>query len=485
VRRFPAAVLVVAGSTFVVLMAVSTRYGWHRDELYFIACGRRLAWGYVDQPPFVPAVARVSEALFGTSLAGLRLWPALALVGVVLMTAAIARELGGGAFAQGLAALATGICPLFLGEGHLLATATFDLFFWTAITLVVVRLLRTGDQRLWLAAGALAGMGLQNKHSVVFLLFGLLAGLLLTPERRQLASPWLWGGIAMAALIWAPNVIWHAQHDWPVFDMLDSLREEGGTEARILFIPSQLFVLSTLAVLWIPGLIWLLRDRDGRPWSSLAVAYLALVALFVITGGKPYYAAGIYPVLLAAGAGVWERGAHRRRALVWVVAGGLVAMPLAIPVAPVSLAQHHPIEDLEMEFGSQLGWHDLVEQVAQVRDSLPPAQRRSLTIFTGDYGAAGAIDLWGHEYDLPKAVSGHNNYWIWGYDRAVDGATTIVLGLGLPRVLSRVFEGCVLKVRVGQPHDVAAEEAGAPIYVCQRPRASWAELWPQLRHYSA
>jgi hypothetical protein len=472
----------VAGGTLVLLMAVSTRYGWHRDELYFVACGRKLAWGYVDQPSFTPLVARVSQALFGTSLAGLRLWPALALVVVVLLTALMARELGGGRFAQGLAALAAGICPLFLGEGHLLATATFDLLFWTAITYMVVTLLHTGDQRLWLVAGALAGIGLHNKHSVVFLLAGLFAGLALTQAgRRQLASPWPWVGVCLAAVIWLPNVLWHARHDWPVFDMLDSLREEGGAEARVLFIPSQLFVLATLAALWIPGLLWLLRDPAARAWRCLGVTYVALVALFVVTGGKPYYAAGIYPVLLAAGAGVWERGTHRRQALVWVAAAA-IGMPLAIPVAPVSLAKHHPIEDLEKEFGSQLGWHDLVEQVADV------APQGRFTIFTGDYGAAGAIDLWGHEYGLPKPISGHNNYWIWGYDRAHDTGTTIAvgLGLGIPRgSLADAFDSCRLVGRVSQPHGVLSEEAGAPIYVCQGQRVPWSELWPTLQSYAA
>jgi len=473
--------VVLAALTVGVLMAVAGRYGWHRDELYFLQCGRRLAWGYVDQPPF----ARVAEELFGTSLVGLRLFPALALGAVVLLAARLARELGGGAFAAGLAALAAASSPLFLGLGHLLSTATFDLLAWTVLILVVVRVWNGADRRLWLVAGAVAGVGLLNKHSVAFLLGGLVVGALVTVEgRRQLRSPWLWAGAAVALVIWAPNLLWHARRDWPVLDMLDSLQEESDPEDTFLFAPSQLVVLGpVLAAVWIPGLLWLLRDDAGRRWRALAIAYVALVVVFTVTAAKPYYLAGLYPLLFAAGA-IWWEGRRGRRALaVAAGVGAVLALPLALPVVPVDLARHHPIEEVQKEFGAQLGWEELADQVAAVVRGLPAGERSALTIFTRDYGASSAINLYGPDRRLPRAYSGHNNEWFWGPPPERAGPTVVVAFT--PAEVAGLFRTCRQVDRIVQPHGVASEEAGLPLLVCRGQRGPWAELWPRTRHFTA
>ena len=474
-RRAP---LGIAVGVVGVLLALAPRYGWHRDELYFLQCGKRLAWGYVDQPPFTPFVARVANELFGTSLVGLRLFPALAIGAVVLLTAATARELDGGRTATVVAAAAAGACPLFLGMSHLLSTATFDLLTWTAITYLVVRLLHRGEDRLWLAVGAVAGVGLLNKHTVTFVMFGLVVGLLVTPSgRRHFASPWLWAGGALALLIWLPNLIWQAQHDWAVFEMLRSLNEEPAVEDVILFLPSQLFILGGLAFVWIPGLRWLLRDDRFR---VLGAAYVTLLVVFLVGRGKPYYIAGMYPVLLAAGGVWWGQRDRRRAALPWIIGLTFVlGLPLAVPIIPVDRAKNHPIEDLEIELGAQLGWPEMVDEIAAIRRTVDAP----VTILTGNYGEAGAVDLYGPSRGLPRAYSGHNNEWLWGPPRR-QTPVTITVGFSAQE-LGPLFTDCELRGRFHERHGVANEEEGAEFQVCRGQRAPWPELWPQLKVYSA
>ena len=462
-----------------LLLAIAPRYGWHRDELYFLQCGRRLAWGYVDQPPVTPFVARVATELFGTNLVGLRLFPALVLGAVVLLMAAMARELGGGRRAEVIAAASGAVCPLFLGMGHLLATATFDLLAWTAITYLVVRLMAREDDRLWLAVGAVAGVGLLNKHTVVFVMFGVVVGLLLTPSgRRHFGRPWLWAGGALALLIWSPNLVWQAQHDWAVVDMLQSLNEEAAGEDVVLFLPSQLLILGGLVAVWIPGLRRLLRDERLR---VLGVAYLVLLAVFLVGRGKPYYMAGVYPVLLAAGAVAWEqRGRQQQQALPWIIGLTLlIGLPLAVPVIPMDWARHHPIEDLQLELGAQLGWPELVDRVAEVRRVVDGP----VTILTANYGQAGAIELYGPSRGLPLAYSGHNNEWLWGPPPR-ETPVTITVGFSSGR-LRPLFGDCERVGVLGPPHGVASEEDGTELHICQDQRAPWPELWPRLKLYSA
>jgi len=248
-------VLAIAAGLVVLELAVAGRYGFHRDELYFLAYARHLAWGYVDQPPLVPAMAKLTTALVGPSAVGIRVLPALAGGAAVVFTALMARELGGGRKAQVLAALAAATSPQLLAAFHLLSTIAFDLFFWSAILLIVVRLLRTGDERLWLAVGAVAGVGLMNKLNVAFLLFSLAAGLLWGGRGRMLRSRWLWAGAASALVIWSPNLIWNAQHHWAAFAMLRSLHQENSTlGASLVFIPAQFIVMGpVLVVLWLGG----------------------------------------------------------------------------------------------------------------------------------------------------------------------------------------------------------------------------------------
>ena len=479
----------VAAAIVAIELAVAARYGFHRDELYFLACARHLAWGYVDQPPFVPAVAWLSTHLIGTSAFAVRVLPALAAGATVLLTAGMARQLGGARRAQLLAALAAATCPQVLAGFHLLSTTAFDLFFWAAISFVVLRLLRTGEQRLWLVIGVLAGVGLLNKLNVGFLVAGLVVGFLLGGRSRELWSPWVAAGAALALLIWAPNVVWNATHDWATLAMLRALHQENsGPGASLTFIPAQLIVVGpVLFVFWLAGLRRLIASSVGRP---LGIAYIFLLVLFAFAGAKTYYLGGMYFVLFAGG-GVWveERmapataGRTLRRWAALMVVGALVALPLTLPVLPGSTLPRGPWEsNINKDLSATVGWNDFVRQISGVANRLPSDERADLVVFTGDYGAAGAVDLYGPRYGLPQAISGHNSYWWWGPAAARNGATTIAVDL--PRhYLLTIFSQVQPAGTVSTPYGVWTEERGDPIFICRGQKETWAQAWPAARHY--
>jgi hypothetical protein len=482
-------VVAVAGVFVGLELLFASRYGIHRDELYFLACARHLAWGYVDQPPLVPAVARVSTAMFGTSAFSLRLLPAIVGGACVCITAFIARELGGGRQAQVLAALAAATSAQVLAIVHLLSTAAFDLFFWAAITFWFVRLVRTADPRWWLAIGATTGAALLNKYNVAFLLFALVVGLIAGRRADLLRSKWTVGGAAIAVVLVAPNLAWNAQHNWAALEMLHSLHAENSTlGASISFIPLQLFVVGPiLAPFWIGGWRRLWRDEVGR---SYAIAYVTLLVVEALAGAKTYYIAGVYFGLFAGG-GVWleERLASGRARLgtkgiaVCMMVGALISLPLTLPALPErALATSGWEGGINKDLSATVGWKPIVRQLAQVMRSLPAAERDHVVIFTGDYGAAGAVDLYGRSLGLPTAISGHNNYWIWGPRGAPSDGTTIAVNVDRSH-LETIFASVEPAGTVATPHGVWTEERGAPIFVCRNQRVPWLAAWASAKHY--
>jgi hypothetical protein len=486
--------LAIAAGLVAVELALAARYGYHRDELYFLACARHLAWGYVDQPPLVPAVARLAMDLFGSSVVGLRIFPALAGGATVVITAAMARELGGGRRAQTLGALAAATSVQVVATVHLLSTAAFDLLFWSAITLLVVRLLRSGNDRLWLAVGAVAGVGLLNKYNVAFLLAGLVVGLLASGRARTLLSPFALGGAAMTLAIWSPNVIWNAQHHWAALSMLRSLRRENSTfSASVLFIPAQLIIVGpVLLPLWFGGLRRLLHHPFARP---VGLAYVALVVLDTLTGAKPYYLGGMYFALFAAG-GLWAddylttrrrrdapHSGRQRRLLAWIGVGEAAVIAFALPVRPVgALARSSWEGKIDKDLSATVGWDRVVRQLAGVASTLPSSDRANVVVFTGDYGAAGAVDRYGQRYGLTHAISGHNTYWWWGPAAGADGAAVIAVNLDRS-YLDTIFAQVLPAGTVDTGHGVWSEERGAPIWICRRQKVTWADAWPKAKHY--
>jgi len=468
-----------------LLLATAGRYGYHRDELYFLACGQHLAWGYPDQPPLTPLLARLSHALAPGSLTVFRL-PALMAASVTTLTAGLlARELGGRAYAQGLAALATGAGTFGLLSGHLLLTSSIDLCVWVVLTWLVVRVLRTGDERLWLVAGVVAGVGLWNKQLPVFLALGLLVGVLAgAPTRHLVTSRWLWAGAAVAAAMWAPVLLWQARHGWPQLTLAGQIRAEyGAAGERIGFFALQLVLFSLGATyLWMTGLVQLFREPAWRGFRPLAWAWVLVLAVFILTAGQGYYPGGTYPALIAAGAVVVERRSRHRWYVVAAVAtSSLLLLPASLPVLSPAALGNSPLAGPGQNQLETVGWPGLVDQVAAAYRSIPPAWRPAAAIFTSNYGEAGAVGLYGPARGLPPAWSGHNAYGLWGPPPENAGPVVVVWEDGSP---DRRFTGCHLTAKVDT--GVSNEETDrAAVYVCAGPVGGWRASWPRLTHLSA
>jgi Dolichyl-phosphate-mannose-protein mannosyltransferase len=475
----------MAAGLALLLLATAGRYGYHRDELYFLRAGRELAFGYVDQPPLTPLLARAMDALAPGSLVALRLPSALAAGLVVFLTGLLAREFGAGRGGQLLAGGCIAVSGILLIVGHLLSTTTLDLLAWTALSWLLVRALRDGGP-VWLVTGAVAGIALQNKVQPAFLLAAVVLGVLAVGPRAALRSPWPWTGGLLAVVLWAPNLVWQAANGWPQFEVAEAIAAGGSgtSEPWYLFLPFQLVLVSPLLVpVWMAGLWRLARDPALRTWRSFAVAYGLLTVLFLLTGGKPYYLAGLYPVLLAAGAEpvlAWaRRGAGRVRT--GLLAAALVLSlaidaTLGLPVVPVARLADTPIPDVNYDAGETVGWPAFAAAIQRVRDGLPAGAR--VAVVTGNYGEAGAVDRFAP--DLAPAYSGHNSYWTWG---PPPEDTDVVIAVGIPEQRLAQWFGRVEEAgRVDNGVGLDNDEQGTPVLTARDRRVPWSEIWPQLRH---
>jgi 4-amino-4-deoxy-L-arabinose transferase-like glycosyltransferase len=401
----------------------------------------------------------------------------------VLVTGLTAFELGASYRAQLIAASCAAVASVVLVVGHLLSTSTFDLLAWALVTWLVARAIRTSNERLWILAGAVAGLALLNKPLIVFLLVGLGIGLLLAGPRQLLRSRWLWAGVALALLLWSPWVIWQGRHGWPQLDVSSSIAAGGSasSQPRWALLPFQFLLVSpVLTPVWIAGLVGLLRRDRLRPFRLFAVAWIALVLVFLATGGKPYYLAGMFPVLLAAGAletDAWlERGIPRRRfALLWslVALSAVASAFIALPLLPATSAG--PVIAMNSDVGETIGWPDLTHTVAAAYRRAGP----EAVIFTSNYGEAGAIDRYGPPLGLPAAYSGHNAFGYWGPPPNRPGA---VVTIGLDSSQLSHFRGCHLVARIDNLAGIDNDERGEAVDQCAGPRAPWSVIWPTLRH---
>lgn len=485
---------VVAGSVFALLMALSSRYGFHRDELYFLDSARHLQASYVDQPALAPLLARLSLWLFGVSEAGLRLWPALAAAGTVVVGALTARELGGARRAQLLAAVATGTMPVLLGSAHVANTTSYEVLAWAAIAFVVVRIGRTGDTRWWLAAGALVGVGAEFNHLAGIFGAVLTGAVLLGPARRTAVDRRLLAGAVIAVLFVLPDLWWQARHDWAMFAMTRALNEENGGPGNIVpWIVGQLGMSClVMTVLWVAGLRFLWRS--GRPlWRCLVLTYGVLFVLFAVTtGAQVYYLGGLYVCLLAAGAvGLdgWLRSRPDRLRSLLIGTGVSAALSavIVLPVLPPSDAGWtYGISDTS---GETLGWPQLVGTVGQVWNGLPVGQRAHAVIFAADYGEAGAVNELGRDAGLPTAAGAQNTTWWWGPGNP-DATTVVAIAPGPDHApgytahLRQYFRHVRVAATLSNPQGVHNIEWGGHVYICTGPRHPWATMWPELRLYA-
>ncbi|MHB8465176.1 MAG: glycosyltransferase family 39 protein [Acidimicrobiales bacterium] len=476
-----APVAAAAAAVVAVLVAVAGRYGYHRDELYFLAAGHHLAWGYADQPPLVPALARVLSAVAPGSVVALRAPSAIAAGLIVVLTALTARELGASRLAQTLAATSVAVGSVLAGTGHLLSTATFDFLAWTVIIWLVVRLGRTGNRRLWLAIGVVAGVGLLDTDLVAFLMAALVLGLVVAGPRDALRSPWLWVGGAIAAAMWSPYLAWQAAHGWPQLAVSRSIAagHSGTSTPRWLVVPEQLFLLSPwLAPVLIAGFFSLWRTL-----RSLVVAYVALAAVFTATGGKGYYLAGFFPVLVAAGspaaAGWMRSGRASIRRMLFVAALAVTALGsfvVALPVLPLSSLHATPILSVNHDIGETVGWPIFVNEIAAAYRALPP----STVIVGSNYGESGAVDRYGAAKGLPHAYGVHNGYWYWGPPPA-SATHALLIGFDAAQVAELCLSSTVM-ARLDNHLDLDNDEQGRPLRFCDKLAGSWASMWPKVKN---
>jgi hypothetical protein len=473
-------------------------YGYFRDELYYLDLARHLDWGYVDCAPLVAVYAKVA-LLLGGSLAALRIIPALAGTALVALTIMVARELGGNRYAQFLAGLCILLCPAVLVMSGLMTMNVFESLFWTACILVVARILRTGDSRLWLWFGLIAGLGLENKHSTLSFGFALTIALLLTQHRREFAKPWIWIAGAIALALFLPNIIWQVRHHFPTLEDLENVRREGKNVVLgpLAFVKEQIIDMHPILLLvWFPGLIWLLRERR---WRVLGLTFVVFFVMMETAHAKNYYVFPIYPMLFAAGAVAIEqwlrnRAAWTRAAVVAVILLATVpAIPLftwmlpperllafqnAIGFKPAKQEVHH--ESLVMQpIADQFGWPEMVREVAAIYDSLPPTDRAETGIWAGNYGEAGAINQFGSQYGLPRAWSRHQNHWYWGPPPQVYKNLIVI-------EWSRedVQDNCTSYQAFQHYERFGMEEENGPIYLCRGVKFDIQKIWSHSHHWN-
>lgn len=472
-------VLLIAGAVVVLLVAVSSRYGWHRDELYFRAAGEHLAWGYVDQPPFTPFVARMAEAVSPNNLAVLRLLPALTTAVTVALGGLIAREFGGRRRAQiaGAAAVAAG--GFALGVGHLLSTAAFDLTAWMALLWLTARLLRTSDGRWWTGFGIVAGLSMLNKNLLVLLGAALLCGLLIERRWDLLRSRWLFVGAAIALAIAAPNLVWEARHGWPQFEMARVLSKRLADENRSMLLPLQLVLVgpALIFLLW-RGARWLAQETSAQRFRALLWAWPAALIVTFATGGRPYYTAPLTIVVMLAGVVATEQRTGVRRLAWFIAANALISLPIALPLLPVSAGT----ADVNEAVAETVGWPELAQQAADVVSALPAGERDSVVILTASYGEAGAIDQFGPALGLPPAFSPHNSYA--DFRQPADDSATVVAVRYTVNDLAPYFDLCQQVATVDNRHGIKNEVQGKPILICHGLHGDWADVWKRMRFLS-
>ena len=480
-------VLAIAGVFGALHLLVAGRYGWHRDEFYYLAAGRHLAWGYVDQPPLTPLLARLASTFPG-GVWPLRVVAIAAQLGCILLAAALARELGGGRRSQILAALAVAGCPIFVGASLLLGTTGIDQLFWAATFVLVARALRRDDLASWAIAGGVAGAGLENKHSIAVLLVGILVGLAVTRrDALRRPGPWLMG--ALAGLLWLPNLIWNVANGWPALKMASSISaDQGGVLGSLAQVPLLLLLLAgpLLVAFWVIGARWLARPAQ-RAHSWLLVGGVVALLLTVAGGGKPYYPAPAFIGLFAAGAVAIEEQMEPSESMWWSgwtrVAGLSVvtSLLLGLPIlGPPFASAMRPISREPME---TYGWRDFARQVTAASDGMPTGT----VVLTGNYGEAGALETFGPGVGLDLPVtSAHNSWATWGLPSHGTPDSVLAVTEGGTRRLRTAWRHVELVDRITLPHGLADSETDgdAAIYRCSGPKGNWAELWPRLRHIS-
>ncbi len=487
-----ALLIYIALATLVIHLILGDRYGFHRDELATLEDARHLAWGYPAYPPVTPFFGRLSLELFGTSIRGFRFFANVALAITVVSTGLMARSMGARRGAQLLAAVAA--VPFCLGGGYQMMYVAFDALAWVLAAFFVVKLLQSEDPRWWVAIGAAIGFGMQCKYTIGFFALSMVAGVMLTDAHRHLRSKWLWTGVAVSILVWLPNLLWQLQHDLVSLDFLNYIHARDVRQGRTAdFLPKQLSLTGLRFPLVLAGLHFCFVAVSGRRFRMIGWMYVGTLVLFFAFKGRWYYMAPAYPMLFAAGA-VWGEQwlttmnsgrAMAIRRVMWAAMAFEIAFAVAfwLPSAPLNSRWWTISNSLTGDFREQLGWPELVQEVARIRDSLAPEERAQLGIIGTNYGEAGAINLYGPRYGLPHAISGVNSYWYRGYGDPPP-QTVIVLGLSR-RYMDESFSSCRLAGHTPNPYAVKMRKLTSTLKSMSAgsPKSGWPEFWKNFKYY--
>jgi len=490
-------ILFIMGLSAVVFhILLNGQYGFHRDELDFIMSARQLAWGYVSYPLITPFFARVGLILFGEYLCGLRVLPAIAQGIVMVLAGLMARDMGGKRNAQILTVFAVFIAPVSLFGGTVIMYFAFDYLWWVLVAFLVVRLLVTDDARYWLGIGAGIGLGMMTKYTMIFWVAGLVVAVLVTPARKYLRSKWLYLGAALALLIFLPNLIWQIQHDFISLEYLSSIHARDVAWGRADdFLPNQLLEPTNPLSLpiWTVGLGLCLFSASMKRFRTLGWMFIVTFVLLLISKGRSYYTGPSYVMLLAAGAvwfeGWFEKLNKKKRqvgyGLLWTtqIIGSLIGIILMKPIAPINSSLWEVTSDVNSEVVEMIGWQDLTAQVAEIYQSIPESEKPDTVILAGNYGEAGAFDLYDDKYDLPRVITGSNSMWYRGYGNP-EPQTVIVVGFD-KKEAEHFFESCQFNGNVENTFNVKNEETThhTGLYVCREPRQPWSEMWQKLQVY--
>ena len=498
-------VALAAAAKFALHLYAGRHYGYFVDELYYLACARHLAWGYVDQPPLIAVIAWMARTVLGDSLSALRFPAALAATGTVLLTGMLARELGGGRFAQGMAALCLVVAPGFLALEHFLSMNVFEPLFWMGCAYLALRIIRTGDAKLWLWFGVVAGVGLENKHSMLIFGFGIVAGLALTRERYWLRSPWVWAGGAIAFLIFLPNLLWNIHHHFPFLELQANIRRNGRDVALspLTFFGQESLAMLPLSVpIWLAGLWYLLFHHEGKRYRALGWAWVVTAGVIMALSPRIYYLFPAFPLLFASGSVAWERwlaGARWQRIkpvyVALMVSLGALLAPTVLPLLPpetyirFAAATHlqqprienNQLGPLPQLFADQFGWEEMAAAVAAAYNTLSPDVRAKTAVFGQNYGQAAAIDLFGPKYGIPEgsAISGHQNYYLWG-PHGYTGESMIVMA-DRPERLAEIFTTFRKVAQVRHPYSMPYHHFD--VYYCEGMKLPLSKLWPQVKNW--
>jgi 4-amino-4-deoxy-L-arabinose transferase-like glycosyltransferase len=501
--RAGAVVACIVAAKLAVQLYAGRHYGYFVDELYYLDCSKHLAWGYVDQPPLIAVVAWAVRKVLGESLPAIRFLPTIAGAGEVFLTAVLARELGGKRFAQGLAALSVLLAPGILLGDNLLTMNAFEPLFWMGCAYLVIRVIKTGDTKLWIWFGVLAGVGLENKYSMAIFGAGVVLGLLLTSQRRFLATRWLWVGGAIAFLIFLPNLWWNIQHHFPFLELQANIRRNGRNVPLNVFsfFGQEILTMLPLALpIWLGGLRFFFSKR-GKDFRALGWAWIFIATVILALDPRVYYLFPAFPILFAGGGVIWESWLEGPGSS-WVrfgypalmVANSLFFAPLAIPILPPQTYIHytealhlrpprietHKLGPLPQIFADQFGWKEMAETVAKVYNALPPDVRAKTAIFGQNYGQAGAIDLFGPKYGLPAAISGHQSYFLWG-PRGYTGESMIVMDDNTER-LEQLFTSVRKVASVYNQYSMPYEHFD--VFYCRGLKWPLKEMWPKIKNWN-